>query len=60
MTLLHGYHYTIMLVLVVVFMGIKHPPTLNDSLELGRGQKIAAIALGVIFVLSFTPSPFQF
>ena len=58
-TLLHGYHYTIMLVLLW-FMGIKHPPTLNDSLELGRGQKIAAIALGVIFVLSFTPSPFQF
>ena len=57
-TLSHGYHYTVMLVLLW-FMGIKHPPTLNDSLQLGRGRGIVGIALGVIFVLSFTPSPFQ-
>ncbi len=58
-TLLHGYHYTVMLVLLW-FMGIKHPPTLNDSLQLGRGRRIVGVLLGVIFVLSFTPSPFQF
>ena len=57
-TLSHGYHYTVMLVLLW-FMGIKHPPTLNDSLPLGRDRRIVGIALGVIFVLSFTPSPFQ-
>ena len=58
-TLSHGYHYTVMLVLLW-FMGIKHPPTLNDSLPLGRDRRIVGIGLGVIFVLSFTPSPFQF
>ena len=58
-TLSHGYHYSVMLILLW-FMGIKHPPTLNDSLQLGRGRRIVGIGLGVIFVLSFTPSPFQF
>ena len=58
-TLSHGYHYSVMLILLW-FMGIKHPPTLNDSLQLGRGRRIVGIVLGVIFVLSFTPSPFQF
>ena len=58
-TLSHGYHYSVMLILLW-FMGIKHPPTLNDSLQLGRGRRIAGVVLGVIFVLSFTPSPFQF
>ena len=58
-TLSHGYHYSVMLILLW-FMGIKHPPTLNDSLQLGRGRRIVGIALAVIFVLSFTPSPFQF
>ncbi len=58
-TFSHGYHYSVMLILLW-FMGIKHPPTLNDSVQLGRARRIVGIGLGVIFVLSFTPSPFQF
>jgi membrane-associated protease RseP (regulator of RpoE activity) len=39
------------------FVGLAHPPTLDDSLPLdSRRKAIAALAL-VIFVLSFTPTP---
>ena len=39
------------------FVGLAHPPTLDDSVELDSVRRaIAALAL-VIFVLSFTPTP---
>lgn len=50
--------YWIFLVLLW-FMGVNHPPTLNDSQPLDkRRQRIAAVML-VIFILCFTPTPIQ-
>ena len=57
-TLIMGFHYSVMLVLLW-FMGIAHPPTLNDSLRLGRRRRRIGIALAIIFVLCFTPAPFE-
>lgn len=56
MTVIQGYHYTLIL-LLLWFMGLKHPPTLNDSVSLGRERRIVAGVLVVIFVLSFVPAP---
>ena len=50
--------YLLFLVLLW-WIGIKHPPTLNDSVQLGRSRKIIAAVLLVVFILCFTPSPLQ-
>ncbi len=53
-----NYSYMIFLVLLW-FMGVKHPPTINDSEPLDkRRQRIAAVLL-LIFILCFTPTPIQ-
>lgn len=57
-TLVMGFHYSVMLILLW-FMGIAHPPTLNDSLPLDKRRRRIGIALAVIFLLCFTPTPFE-
>jgi membrane-associated protease RseP (regulator of RpoE activity) len=57
-TFIMGFHYSVILVLLW-FMGIGHPPTLNDGLELGRTRRIVGALLLLVFILCFTPSPFQ-
>ncbi|MDA0207368.1 MAG: site-2 protease family protein [Acidobacteria bacterium] len=53
-----NYSYMIFLVLLW-FMGVRHPPTINDSEPLDkRRQRIAAVML-LIFILCFTPTPIQ-
>ena len=42
-----------------VVMGIKHPPTMNDSLKVSRTAYALGIVAMVILVLSFTPIPFR-
>lgn len=39
-------------------VGIKHPPTLNDSRPPSRTSKVMGWIALVIFLLSFTPAPF--
>ncbi len=58
MTFLQGFHYSVILVLLW-FMGIGHPPTLNDGVDLGRTRRIVGAVLLLVFILCFTPSPFQ-
>lgn len=41
------------------FMGVGHPPTLDDRRPVGRGARILGWAALVILLLSFTPVPFQ-
>ena len=48
--------YLVLLVLLF-FMGIRHPPTLQDSLPLGSARRRVALILLGIFVLCFTPVP---
>lgn len=57
-TFVMGFHYSVILVLLW-FMGIGHPPTLNDGVDLGRTRRIVGALLLVVFILCFTPSPFQ-
>jgi membrane-associated protease RseP (regulator of RpoE activity) len=47
-------------VLLGFIFGVKHPPTLNDSLPPERPAVIMGIAALIILVLSFTPVPFAF
>lgn len=57
-TLSSGYTYVIFLALLL-YMGVNHPPTLNDSLPLGKRRQRIAIVLLIIFILCFTPTPIQ-
>ncbi len=49
-------------VLLVVILALirKHPPTLNDNRPLGRRRTIAGIFAVLLFILAFTPVPFGF
>ena len=57
-TIVQGFHYSLILVLLW-FMGIGHPPTLNDGMDLGRPRRIVGAALLVVFILCFTPVPIE-
>ena len=48
--------YVLLLVLLLL-MGIRHPPTLDDSLPLGRTRRMLALLLVAVFVLCFVPDP---
>ena len=51
-----SYQYALFLVLML-FMRIRHAPTLDDAVPLGRSRKVIALALVVVFALSFVPIP---
>jgi membrane-associated protease RseP (regulator of RpoE activity) len=57
-TFISGYSYIVFLVLLW-FMGVGHPPTLNDGVELGPVRRKLAVALLIVFIVCFTPSPLQ-
>jgi membrane-associated protease RseP (regulator of RpoE activity) len=46
-------------VLVLIF-GIKHPPTINDSVELRLSTRLLGLAAVFIFLISFIPVPIAF
>ncbi len=48
-----------LMVLVVILTGIRHPPTADDTVPLGRTRRWIGIAVLVFFVLSFTPDPLR-
>lgn len=54
--LVFSVQYLVLLVLLF-FMGIRHPPTLQDSLPLGSARRRVALLLLGVFVLCFTPVP---
>ena len=45
---------------ILLWMRDRHPTLLDESTPLGAGRTIVALALAVIFVLSFTLMPFYF
>ncbi len=53
---LYGLQYLIFLILLF-FMGLRHPPTLDDEMPLGRTRGRLALALAVLFLLCFIPVP---
>lgn len=48
--------YLIIIVLLLV-MGVKHPPTRDDKVPLGRGRKIIGWLTLAFIVIGFTPRP---
>jgi len=46
-------------VLVVLFMGIAHPPTADPGERLGGRRRAVALACLAVFILSFTPVPIR-
>ncbi len=45
--------------LLIFIFGLKHPPTMNDGMELPLHARILGYAAIVIFILSFIPEPFK-
>ena len=43
--------------LLIMFMGLRHPPPLNDVTELPDGRKIVGIAAAAMLILCFVPIP---
>ena len=44
-------------VMILLFIGVGHPPPLNDLAPIGHGRKILGYAMIVMFILLFTPVP---
>jgi len=49
--------WTVLLVLMIVMMGPRHPPTLDEDEPLDRGRLILAAVALVILIVCFTPAP---
>lgn len=45
--------------LVILLMGLKHPPTWDESAPIGMKRGIVGVLMAVIFILSFIPDPIQ-
>jgi len=48
----------LLLILLLLFFGFKHPPPINPYIELDSGRKLLAYITMIIFVLCFIPVPF--
>ncbi len=48
----------LLFVVILLWMGYRHPPTLNPYIELDRKRKIIAVLVLIFFVLAFVPIPF--
>ncbi|KAA3656717.1 MAG: site-2 protease family protein [Calditrichaeota bacterium] len=57
---IHFYLPWIVLLIILVWVGSTHPPTLDDTPPLDLKRRLIAWFLFIVFVLSFTPRPFQF
>lgn len=55
--LFFGFDGWLILALLIMFMGIRHPPPLNDVSRLDGGRKMVGIAAAVMLVLCFVPVP---
>ncbi len=47
------------MLILVILLGIEHPPTTDDTIDIGWGRRILGIASFAIPVLCFTPLPFD-
>jgi membrane-associated protease RseP (regulator of RpoE activity) len=45
---------------LIMFMGVNHPPPLNERVKLGTGRTILAVLTLVILLVTFIPAPFIF
>ncbi|REK25760.1 MAG: site-2 protease family protein [Planctomycetota bacterium] len=54
-----GYVQWYLMFALVLFLGIDHPPTADDTIDIGWGRRILGVASFAIPVLCFTPIPFS-
>ena len=47
-------------ILLLIWLGYKHPPPLNDHVQIGRKRRILGYITFVIFIISFVPVPIYF
>jgi len=50
----------VLMVALVFFIGMRHPPTADDTVPLGTTRRWVGYAALAFFVLSFTPDPISF
>ncbi len=55
-----GYWEWSLLWVILVLMGVRHPPTLDDGVSLGTPRVVLGIATLLFVIVGFTPSPFAF
>jgi hypothetical protein len=48
-----------MMVVMLVFFGPRHPPTMDDHIPLDSTRRWIAVGTLVIFILCFTPAPLE-
>lgn len=53
------YHGWILLVMMLLWVGYRHPPTNDEEEPLDLKRQLLAYGTFLIFVLSFTPAPFK-
>jgi membrane-associated protease RseP (regulator of RpoE activity) len=51
--------WAVLLVVMLFAFGVHHPPTLDDTIPLGRARQILVVVALVIFILCFIPAPIQ-
>ena len=49
--------WTVLLVIMIVMMGPRHPPTLDEDESLDRGRLLLAVVALVVLIVCFTPAP---
>jgi len=49
----------LLLILLLIWLGYRHPPPLDDFTPLDRGGQVLGIMTFLIFLVSFTPAPFR-
>jgi membrane-associated protease RseP (regulator of RpoE activity) len=54
------YHGWFLLVILLIWFGYRHPPTLDPYVPLDAKRKGIALLTFAVFILSFTPVPFKF
>ena len=51
--------WTILMVVMLLVIGPRHPPTLDDTTPLDRGRVLLAIVGLIMLIVSFTPAPIE-
>ena len=63
LTMFYSLAWLLLTVLLIIVMaltgGLKHPPTLDEHVPLDRTRCWLAVAAAIIFILCFTPTPFD-
>lgn len=49
--------WALLMAIVLVLSGPRHPPTADDGVPLDRGRRLVALVAAIVFLLSFTPRP---